>query len=154
MDQETKHQENSEEVQFSCFYLGDTLCGFDINLVQEVNDELSITEVPLSPEYVMGIMNLRGQIITVIDIAFKLGMSRSEIQPGSRVIIIKTEREFIGLIVDRVSEVVSGTRDNIAPPPPNLKGLQGKFVDGVIHTKTNELLALLDIEKVLAKESE
>ena len=141
-----------EELQYSCFYLGDTLCGFDIGLVQEVNDDFSITKVPLSPEYVLGIMNLRGQIITVIDQSIKMGLQPCKIAKSSRVIIVKSRNEFIGLLVDRVGEVIKTNRKNIAKPPSNLKGVQGKFFTGIIHTESKELLGLLDIDTLLDDE--
>lgn len=138
------------ERQFSCFYLGDTLYGYDIDLVQEVNDELNLTKVPLAPVYVLGIMNLRGQIITVIDQPKKLGLPPAVITKKSRVMIIKSRSEFIGLLVDRIAEVVSCKQREIAKPPANVHGLQGKLFKGVVHTRQNELLALLDIDVVLS----
>ena len=144
--------ELDEEVQFACFYLGDTLCGFDIELVQEVNDDFVITPVPLSPDYVLGIMNLRGQIITVIDQNIKMGLKPSKIEKTSRVIIVKSSSEYIGLLVDRVSEVVKTTGKNISKPPSNLKGVQGKFFKGIIQTQSKELLGLLDIDTLLDEE--
>ena len=145
--------ELDEEVQFACFYLGDTLCGFDIELVQEVNDEFNITPVPLSPNYVLGIMNLRGQIITVVDQNIKMGLQPCQIEKTSRVIIVKSNSEYIGLLVDRVAEVVKTTRKSIAKPPSNLKGVQGKFFKGIIHTESKELLGLLDIDILLDEEA-
>lgn len=144
---------DEQELQFSCFYLGDTLYGYDIDLVQEVNDEPDWTKVPLSPDYVLGIMNLRGQIITVIDQQKKIGLATSRIGKSSRVIIIKSKEEYIGLLVDRIAEVVSCQRKAITKPPSNINGVQGKLFKGIVHTENNELLALLDIDAVLEDES-
>lgn len=145
-------EQDDQELQFSCFYLGDTLYGYDIDLVQEVNDEPDWTQVPLSPDYVLGIMNLRGQIITVIDQQKKIGLATSKIGRNSRVIIIKSKGEYIGLLVDRIAEVVSCRHKEINKPPSNINGVQGKLFKGIVHTKTNELLALLDIDAVLEDE--
>ncbi len=144
--------DNDQEMQFTCFYLGDTLYGYEIDLVQEINDELNITKVPLSPDYVMGIMNLRGQIITVIDQKKKLGLSSSSSPESSRVIIIKSQNEYIGLMVDKIAEVITCTAKDIAKPPSNVHGVQGKMFKGIVHTSKNELLALLDINSVLDDE--
>ena len=141
--------ETEKEFQFTCFYLGDTLYGYDIDLVQEVNDQLNLTKVPLSPDYVLGIMNLRGQIITVIDQQKKIGLNPSRITPKSKILIMKSGSEFIGLLADRIAEVVSCNQKDIAKPPSNINGIQGKLFKGVVHTKKNELLALLDIDAVL-----
>ncbi|MCP4754856.1 MAG: purine-binding chemotaxis protein CheW [Proteobacteria bacterium] len=152
MNGNSTHADIDEELQFTCFYVGETLCGFDIALVREVNNDLNITQVPLSPDFVVGIMNLRGQIITVIDQGRKLGLPPSKIQKSSRVIIIKSQTEYIGLLVDKIAEVITCSKRQIAKPPSNVKGLQGKFFEGVVHTDSNELLALLDIERVLDEE--
>ncbi len=152
MTENQAKNELEKEHQFSCFYLGDTLYGYDIDLVQEVNDQLDLTRVPLAPDYVLGIMNLRGQIITVIDQQKKIGLKSSQITPKSRVLIIKSGTEYIGLLADRIAEVITCTEKEIAKPPSNVNGIQGKLFKGIVHTKRNELLALLDIDAVLDDE--
>jgi purine-binding chemotaxis protein CheW len=144
--------DGEQELQFSCFYLGDTLYGYNIDLVQEVNDKLDLTRVPLAPDYVLGILNLRGKIITVIDQQKKIGLQSSKITGKSRVLIIKSGAEYIGLLADRISEVITCSEKEIAKPPSNVNGIQGKLFKGVVHTKNNELLALLDIDAVLEEE--
>ena len=141
-----------DSIQLSCFYLEDTLCGLDINIVQEINQDLQITKMPLSPEYVVGIMNLRGQIVTVIDQSKKIGFDPSTITEESRVIIVSSQNEHIGLLVDRVTEVLTISTKDIADPPSNIKGVQGEFFKGVVHVSDHEILALLDIEAVLTEE--
>ena len=154
---ETDNQQISkdgESIQLSCFYLKDTLCGLNIDIVQEINQELQITKVPLSPDYVVGIMNLRGQIVSVIDQSRKIGFEPSTITDESRVIIVTSQGEHIGLLVDSVTEVLAAPIKDIAAPPSNIKGAHGKFFKGVVHTAKNEILALLDIETVLAEAHE
>ncbi len=153
MAEKIEIEQNDKELQFSCFYLGDTLYGYDIDLVQEVNDELILTEVPLSKDYVLGIMNLRGQIITVIDQQKKIGLPSTQIKRSSRVMIIKSKNEYVGLLVDRIAEVITCRLKDIAKPPSNINGIQGKLFKGIVHTPKNELLALLDIDTVLEEES-
>lgn len=155
MTVENDNQQTSQDgefIQLSCFYLEDTLCGLDINIVQEINEDLQITKVPLSKDYIVGIMNLRGQIVTVIDQGRKIGFEPSTITEDSRVIIVNSQNEHIGLLVDRVTEVLTTPVKDIADPPSNIKGVQGKFFKGVVHTAKNEILALLDVEAVLAEE--
>jgi len=144
--------QDGESIQLSCFYLEDTLCGLDISIVQEINQDLQITKVPLAPDYVVGIMNLRGQIVTVVDQSRKIGFDPSTITDESRVIIVNSQNEHIGLLVDRVTDVLTTPIKDIADPPSNIKGAQGKFFKGVVHTAKNEILALLDVEAVLAEE--
>ena len=144
--------ESEKEIQLSCFYLGDSLYGYEIDLVQEVNDELNLTKVPLSQDFIVGIMNLRGQIITIINQKKKIGLPATQITKQSRVIIIKNRSEYIGLLVDRIAEVVQCKQEDISKPPSNVNGLQGKLFKGVVRTPQNELLALLDIDAVLEDE--
>ncbi len=145
-------EKGGEFIQLACFYLGDTLCGLDISIVQEINQDLQITHVPLSPDYVVGIMNLRGQIVTVVDQSRKIGFEASSITDESRIIIVTSLNEHIGLLVDKVTDVLTASVKDIADPPSNIKGVQGKFFKGVVHTANNEILALLDVEAVLAEE--
>jgi len=144
-----KNSDQDKLLQFSSFYLGDTLCGININHVREIKDELSVTKVPLSPDYVMGIMNLRGRIITIINLSMKMGLSPSAISPTSRVIVTSSKGEHVGLLVDKVTDIITVSQRQIANSPANIKGAQEKFFEGIFHTKDNELTALLNIEVVL-----
>ncbi|MFP4085001.1 MAG: chemotaxis protein CheW [Desulfonatronovibrio sp.] len=138
--------------QISCFYVGEALCGIDIGLVQEINKQVLSTTVPHSPEYVMGIMNLRGKIVTIIDLGKKLGIeSASEITDDTRIIIVSSRDEFIGLLVDKVTDVILADWEKVSPPPSNIKGARGKFFNGVYRFK-NKLVAILDVEEVLGNE--
>ncbi|MFO7816201.1 MAG: chemotaxis protein CheW [Thermodesulfobacteriota bacterium] len=135
-------------LQLSCFYVGKALCGMDINRVQEINKELLFTDVPQSPEYVLGIMNLRGRIVTIIDMGRKLGLGNTEMTSYSRVVIVQSRQEFVGLLVDRIADVNTVQREDVSPPPSNIKGVRGTYFQGVVRIK-NGLVAIVDVEKVL-----
>ena len=145
--------DQEEQLQFSSFYLDDTLCGINIEQVQEINELLQITKVPTAPDYVSGIMNLRGQIVTIINLSKKIGLTPSIIGSQSRVVITRSRGEFIGFLIDKVAEVVKTPKNKIAKSPANIKGAQGKFFKGIFHTDENELMALLDIGVVLDDEN-
>ena len=150
----TQANENNteEDIQFSCFYLGETLCGLDVRLIQEINDDLVTTHVPLSPGFVVGIMNLRGQIITVIDQSLKIGLGKSTLKEQSRIIIVKFKEQFVGLLVDSMAEVLTVSKNKISNPPSNLKDIKGRFFYGVVRTNENELIGLLDLQVLLRDE--
>jgi len=148
--EEVKKQSGS--FQASCFYLGDALCGIDINKVQEINKQINYTVVPHSPDYVLGIMNLRGRIVTIIDFGKKLGLNRIKVTEKSRIIIVNSKEEQVGLLVDRITDVITGKWEELAPPPANIKGIQGKYFLGVYKAKNNKLVALLNIEDSLEDE--
>ncbi|MBT8762498.1 purine-binding chemotaxis protein CheW [Desulfohalobiaceae bacterium Ax17] len=151
MDNAEKIAAKAGNFQLSCFYIGEALCGIDIDQVQEINKQISFTEVPHAPEYVLGIMNLRGRIVTIIDLAKKLGLGLSNLTEESRIIIVSSKEEHIGLLVDKITDVIMADWKQVAPPPSNIKGVQGKYFQGVLNVK-NKLVAILDVEEVLAVE--
>jgi purine-binding chemotaxis protein CheW len=138
-------------VELATFYVGDALCGMDILKVQEINKLLDMTEVPQAPEYVKGILNLRGQIVTIIDLGKKLGLSDTNRTSDTRNIIVNSNNEYIGLMVDRIGDVVLADLNTVEPPPANIGAIQGKYFEGVVKTE-NSLIGILDVEEVLKEE--
>jgi purine-binding chemotaxis protein CheW len=134
------------------FYIGNSLCGIDITDIQEINKQTAgLTWVPNAPEYVVGVLNLRGMIVTILDLGKKLGLSPLTRGKTSRNIIVHFEEELVGIMVDEVSEVLSAKSENIEPAPANLGGVQGKYFCGVLKTDKH-LIGILDIKKALADE--
>jgi len=133
------------------FSVGDLLCGLDISHAQEINRNLSITPVPQSHDYVRGVLNLRGQVITVIDLRVKLELEPVEILPSMRIIVVRTGTDAVGLLVDGVDDIVPVRERDLRPPPSNIGGVRGEFFSAVYKTDT-DLAAIVDIEKVLEKE--
>jgi purine-binding chemotaxis protein CheW len=138
-------------VELATFFVGDALCGLDILNIQEINKHLDVTRVPQAHECVRGILNLRGQIVTIIDLAQRLGLASTESKRESRNIIVNSKGEYIGLNVDRLSDVVQAEWERVEPPPANIGGVQGKFFQGV-HKTDKELIGILDIEEVLKED--
>ena len=151
MGQLAEVEANSRAVELATFFVGDALCGMDILKIQEINKHLEMTKVPQAPDYVMGILNLRGQIVTVIDLSKKLCLPSAEMDEDSRNVIVNTGNEYVGLFVDRISDVVTAYRERIEQPPANIGGVQGKFFEGVFKTE-NSLIGILDIDEVLDDE--
>jgi purine-binding chemotaxis protein CheW len=142
----------SSTVELATFYVGDALCGMDILKVQEINKLMEMTKVPQAPEYVTGILNLRGQIVTVIDLGNKLGLTSTDLTDSSRNIIVNAANEYIGLLVSSISDVVAANMEKVEKPPANIGGLQGAYFKGVFKTK-DRLIGILDVDKVLAEEN-
>lgn len=140
-------------IELATFYVGDALCGMDILKVQEINKLMEMTKVPQAPDYMIGILNLRGQIVTIIDLGQKLGLGKAELSNESRNIIVNAPGEHVGLLVTRISDVVMADPDKIEPAPANMSGLQGGFFTGVYKTD-NKLIGILDIKEVLRLESD
>ncbi len=148
---ERNQRKQNKIIELATFYIGDALCGIDILNIQEINRHLEVTWVPQAPEYVLGVLNLRGRIVTVVDLGKKLGLS--PISPGkdNRNIIVDSRDEHIGFLVDRISDVMLAETDKIEPAPSNIGGVQGKYFKGVFKTE-NSLVGVLDINATLKDE--
>jgi purine-binding chemotaxis protein CheW len=138
-------------VELATFYVGDALCGMDILKIQEINKLTQMTKVPQAPEYVIGILNLRGQIVTIIDLGKKIGLGETEINQDSRNIIVNDSSGHVGLLVRQISDVVSADMERRESAPANMHGIQGEFFTGVYKTE-HTLIGILDVDKVLSIE--
>ncbi|MEJ2038166.1 MAG: chemotaxis protein CheW [Desulfosarcinaceae bacterium] len=145
-------EQNRRTVELATFYIGEALCGMDILKVQEINKLMDMTKVPQAPEYVTGILNLRGQIVTVIDLGKKLGLAKKEVNEASRNIIVNSGSEYIGLLVSRISDVIEAEWEKVEKPPANIGGVQGVYFKGVFKTK-DRLIGILDVDRVLAEDN-
>jgi purine-binding chemotaxis protein CheW len=145
--------ETAEDRLVATFQLGgdDGVFGIDATLIQEVTMVGELTPVRHAPEYVAGIRNLRGRIITVIDLCVRLGLGFVEIGPESRILIADWKGEPVGLLVDRVSDAIAVAADALQSAPPNLHGVQMQKLLGVFRTG-ERLAALLDLAVVLGTE--
>ncbi|MEO1496846.1 MAG: chemotaxis protein CheW [Planctomycetota bacterium] len=137
------------EQQYATFYVGELLLGVDIRLVQEINRQLDITPVPNAPAHVRGVINLRGEVATVIDLRHVLGLEPSEETRDTRNLIVHSQDEAIGLLVDKISDILTLRPEDIATPPSNIKGIDCRYFRGV-HNRETEIVVLLDVEQVLA----
>jgi purine-binding chemotaxis protein CheW len=144
--------QNTGTVELATFYIGDALCGMDILKVQEINKLMEMTKVPQAPAYVMGILNLRGQIVTIIDLGKKLGLTSVEIDESSRNIIVNSDNEYIGLLVSKIGDVVEADWQRVEPPPANIGGVQGAFFKGVFKMQ-DRLIGILDADRVLSEDN-
>jgi purine-binding chemotaxis protein CheW len=135
-------------VDLATFYVRGSAYGIDLLKIQEINKLTSVTPVPGAPHYVRGILNLRGRIITVIDLSLKLGLSQTRLRETGRNIIVRSSGEQIGLLVEKISEVIRIDVEAVDEPPANMNGIQGDYFHGVIKT-ADRLVGILDIEKVL-----
>lgn len=138
-------------VELATFYIGDALCGMDILKVQEINKLMQMTKVPQAPDYVLGILNLRGQIVTILDLGRKLGLGETDISQDPRNIIVNSAGGHVGLLVRRISDVVSADMKKRERAPANMSGIQGEYFTGVYKTDDN-LIGILDVDKVLSIE--
>jgi purine-binding chemotaxis protein CheW len=137
-----------QTVLLATFYVRDALCGLDAAGVQEVIRLATVTPVPYAPDEVLGIVNLRGRIVTIVDLGLRLGFAKAAPGPDTRVFIIEDRNEFIGLLVDRVDEVVESAREQWQPPPANVQYGQARFFKAVCRAG-GRVITLLDPGQIL-----
>jgi purine-binding chemotaxis protein CheW len=145
-------QGKSEELlQLVSFNIGDEEFGVDILKVQEINRMLDVTRVPNAPEYVDGVINLRGKVIPIIDLRRRFGMERKEHDKNTRIVVVELSGKVVGFVVDAVSEVLRIPKSVTEPPPPIVAGVDAEYITAVGKLE-DRLLILLDLEKVLSSE--
>jgi purine-binding chemotaxis protein CheW len=158
--------------QFASFHIGDNLFGIDVRLIREINRNIDITPVDGAPGFVRGLMNLRGQIVTVLDAGVRMGLRRHREDGGEerRCIVLKvsdeldakrsddpsiedTSRDLVALYVDDVGEMVMLDEKDIMPPPANIGKIEGDFISGLANFE-KELMIVIKIAELLRNEEE
>jgi purine-binding chemotaxis protein CheW len=136
----------SQTLQFCTFYLDKVLFGVELRGVQEVIQQVELTDVPLAPAVVGGLINLRGQIVTAIDLRRRLELSErpDDILPVN--VVVRTRDGAVSLLVDQIGDVVEVEQDTFESPPETLQGKIRMVILGV-HKLDRQLMHLLDIEK-------
>jgi purine-binding chemotaxis protein CheW len=136
------------EIEFATFYVGHLLLGIDIRQTEEINRQLDLTPVPHAPACVRGVVNLRGEVVTVLDLRNILGLEPLAVGQSSRNVVVRNETEQVGLLVDRVADVVTVRAEEMELPPANVNGVSGRFFKGVYKLES-ALLVALDVQTVL-----
>lgn len=138
-------------LQWVTFRLEDETYGINVMQVQEVLRYTEIAPVPGAPSYVLGIINLRGNVVTVIDTRSRFGLSMAETTDHTRIVVIEVDNQVVGILVDAVAEVVYLRQSEIETTPNVGNEESAKFIQGVCH-KNDELLILVDLEKMMSDE--
>ncbi|CCK75427.1 MAG: chemotaxis protein CheW [Oleispira antarctica] len=138
-------------LQWVTFRLENESYGINVMQVQEVLRYTEIAPVPGAPPYVLGIINLRGNVVTVIDTRSRFALPNAETTDQTRIVIIEAENQVVGILVDAVAEVVYLRQSEIETTPNVGNDESAKFIQGVCH-KNDELLILVDLEKLMSDE--
>ncbi|MFA6596733.1 MAG: chemotaxis protein CheW [Ignavibacteriaceae bacterium] len=144
-------KETMELLQLVSFFIGDEEFGVDILYVQEINRMSQVTKVPNAPDFVNGVINLRGRVIPVIDLRLKFGMPKKEPDKNTRIIVMEVSGKTVGFIVDSVNEVLRISKDVTEPPPELAMGINSEYIKSVGKLE-DRLLILIDLEKILSTE--
>ncbi len=151
-------------IQFTTFYVGNTLFGVNILQVKEINNQMRYTPVPDSIDFIKGLFNLRGQIITIFDLAKRLGRKDTLIGEKTRNLILKTDIETVllrekfkleeigndavGFIIDKIGDVIEVEEEQIQQPPANVGDISKEFIKGVVELKS-DLLIIINVSEVI-----
>ena len=144
-----KKDENDEVLQWVTFKLENETYGINVMQVQEVLRYSEIAPVPGAPQYVLGIINLRGNVVTVIDTRSRFGLESCDVTDNTRVVVIESEKQVIGILVDSVAEVVYLKASEIDSAPNVGNDESAQFIQGVSN-RDGELLILVDLDKLLS----
>jgi len=148
LSQESKAISNGE-LQLVVFSIGSEEFGVEIMNVQEIIRMTNITRIPQAPDYIRGIINLRGRIIVVINLNVVLGMQSKEQDENTRIIVVSIGDTVMGFVVDSVSEVIRLSQKNVEPAPAVIADKVGTEYAVGVGKLDNRLLILLNLRKVL-----
>ena len=143
-------EEDTQHGRFLTFALGNEVFGLEIRYVTEIVGIQPITQIPETPLFVKGVINLRGKIIPVIDMRLKFKKTPNEYNDRTCIIVIDIKDISVGLIVDNVAEVVTIADENIVSPPSYSTGSQNRYIKGIGKVQ-KEVKLLLDCDKLFSK---
>ena len=134
--------------QFCTFYLENNLFGVELKGVQEVIRSLEMTKVPLAPAVVSGLINLRGQIVTAVDLRTRLGLDPRPPEMAAMNVVVRSEDGAISLLVDEIGDIIEVEETTFEPPPETLRGMTREMIRGV-HKLPEKLLLVLDTDRAV-----
>ena len=145
--------EKSINDQYIIFTLGDEEYAMPIAIVEEIIKVEKLIPVPKAKPYFTGVMDIRGKVVSMIDLAKKIGIRESATgeNRADRAIIVNIFKKPTGILVDKVAHVVNLPPSSIDPPPPSVKGISSRYILGV-GKKDNRFIILIDIEKIMSTE--
>ncbi|MGI6151288.1 MAG: chemotaxis protein CheW [Christensenellales bacterium] len=143
-----EQQEDTQHGRYLTFNLGEEVFGLEIRYITEIIGLQPITKIPEVAPYIKGVINLRGKIIPVIDMRLKFGKEPIEYNDRTCIIVIDTEELIIGLIVDKVSEVITIDDEDVVPPPDQRTGIRNRYIKG-IGKVDGDVKLLLDCKTLL-----
>jgi purine-binding chemotaxis protein CheW len=143
---------NTSSSQFISFAIGDDQYGVDIMAVREIKGWTAITHLPRQPDYVRGVLNLRGVIVPIIDLRCRFGQGLTEATPLHIVIIVQIGSKLVGLLADRVLDIVSLDATQVQPVPRVVQSARLDFLSGIV-TVDDAMIALIDLPHLLSAAS-
>lgn len=135
--------------QIVSFRLANEEYGVDIMRAQEIIMVSKITRMPEVPDYICGLINLRGHVIPIVDLRKRFGLPAKDADEQTRIIVVNVDSKTVGIVVDAVTEVLRITADQIEPPPTGSAGIDHEYIRGIIK-RNDKLIIMLRIEEILS----
>ncbi|MFQ5425378.1 MAG: chemotaxis protein CheW [Phycisphaerae bacterium] len=155
LNNETDHDESNTEdgavSQIVSFRLANEEYGVDIMRVQEIILVGQITKMPEVPDYICGLINLRGHVIPIVDLRKRFGLPAQDETEHTRIIVLNVNNKTIGIVVDAVNEVLRINADQIEPPPSSVAGIEHEYLTGLVKFEEH-LLVLLNVDAVMKED--
>lgn len=140
-----------EDMKLACFKVGEQTFSMDIMRIRQIIRPMKITPLPKAPDFVEGMINLRGVVIPLVDLRKRFDIPIENPEAEARVIIASVDRNVVGMIVDEVTEVITIPQTEIQPPPKMISGIQSEFLMGVCRYK-DQILLVMDLNAILSSE--
>jgi len=148
---ETSFSQATGSMQLVSFSLSDETYGIEITKIQEIILVGKITQIPETPHYIKGLINLRSSVIPVIDLRARFSLPECGLSEESRIMVLNVGGRTIGIVVDSVNEVLRVSKDQVSPAPPTVASLGNQYMTGLVRLE-NQLLILLDVDQLFGDE--
>jgi purine-binding chemotaxis protein CheW len=147
----TETRATHDEIQLAVFKVAGDKYALDIMRIKEIQRYQPVTRIPKAPEFIEGVINLRGAVIPIVDMRKRLDLAVTEPTKKTRIVIANVSGKIVGILVDEVNEVVRVSRADIGAAPSIARGIGSEYILGVVKRK-DELLLLLDFDRILTTE--
>ncbi len=156
MEKETENYNNhtdmpddnsSSEVILTSFTIGEDEFALDIMKIKEIIKYQKITPIPKAPEFIEGVINLRGLVVPIVDMRMRFGLPSIATHKGLKIIIVQVEDKIIGILVDKVLNILKLPSESVLPPPAVVKGIESEYLLGICESG-EKLILLLDLDKI------
>jgi purine-binding chemotaxis protein CheW len=143
----------AQSTEFISFAIGDDQYGVDIMAVREIKEWSGITQLPNQPDYMRGVLNLRGVMVPIIDLRCRFGQGLTDATPVHVVIVVQVDNMTVGLLADRVLDIVSVEASQIQPVPQISRGSRANFLSGLV-TVDEAMIALISLDRLFTERSD
>lgn len=145
-------EELRDELKIVVFALGEEEYGVEVEKVRTIERMMPMTRVPKTPDFVKGVVNLRGVVVPVIDLRERFSLETVEYTDNTRIIIVNQDTIEVGLIVDSANDFVDVNEDDIEEPPEIVGGIRAKYLRGIAKLDEDRLLVILNLQEVLNRD--